>query len=1553
MKDDTSLAEVQELVRKGEVDVKETDCDGNNILHKVCSLNKQKSDIVEYLISVGATVNQVNSGGCTALIVCASKGYLDTLRVLLKNGACVNPHGAVKRGHDSAVLAAVKGGHEACVTELIKHRANIWYENDQQQNVFLLACSKGLTDTVKYCLEHGKASQIRGTYRHKSALIYACENGQLGCLRILLSDPKLDKTTSKNPYEGKHSLQNAIHVAAKHLHKDCVLELLDYGAQDDELVMIAVNNGWANVLRRCLNMMKDDKLQRSDREDRTVLMIACEKKQSGCLKVLLKSRKLSVAAIDHVSRQGFTALMYCAQNGFKKGLKLLLQYKASVDHVGYVAHGYYHHREYNKGNSALLLAAESKHEECVKILIDHGPDIWYQNNKGQNLLILACAQGLLDTVRYCLSKGSFLQVTDCDSEGNTALFHAYKGNKIECMKELLSSISEDLIKEILMVRETIRSREKLLHVVCKAKVERPDVVELLLSHATIVDTVDSEGYTPLMICAQKGHLETMKLLIKSGASLNTAYFSVRHSISFGFDCSGNTAVMMAAKGGHEECVLELIDKGADIWHLNSRGESLLSIATIQGLSGVVRKHLDTGKLNRKLSVMEINKALLEAVEHGQEECALEIIASGADIWYTNEKGRNTLMAAADSDLESIVKYCVSKGKPEYINRRDKDGMCALIIAIENENYDCARQIPKIENPTESEQKLFSDLLWTSVLHHQSDRISFLVSKGVSLDVKYRGNTALEICVQNGDIEMLQTLFSLGAVATNSQLDALVIQCVDRGKEECVSELISQGANITCTNKQGQTLLMIAAERGLLNIVRKCLEMGSETYVNMVDTRGRNAVICACESHQTASLKEIIESGKCSLDDCRTSAINVFSKYSFSEGLKLLKGDISKVDSVKHRQEMTINLGNVWRQDGLELSILAESGECYEQEILRRITDGENIWSTNEQGQNLLMVAVHKGLVNVVKQILTEVTFEQLHATDQNGNTAIMLACSNPNAYIRDDQSMECLAEILRSDIAFKTGDRRVENKYCDIDAEIYGNNKSLMHFVCSRDKDWPHMVEALIKKHASSHTYDVSGLTPLMVCARKGHLKSLTILLRANADPNARSKNLRTGPSHSIPALEDENSDEPSKKIKKIDPNATCRREQVTFPKKLHTVSIHSFPSPEVELNDSDMISEFSTGCIRRKGKDYIDTFNNTSIHLAAMAGHDSCVQQLIAHGADIWSYNSKGENLLMLASAQGLWKVVEYCLDHGSDDQINRLDINGNNAVIHACKRSPQINALNILLKNLKCSKQVNALSRDMDMTPLMLAAFHEAVGIMKLLLENGADPNQENVEGLTSIFVALGAIPGKCAPEEFFRSERCHPNIVTLLLEHGADVKHVCKESGESVLIVATANTAPLSIVEELLKRGANVNHTNKCGHTALQNASMQNREGVVKLLLRTGASLNNILQHENYRERWTSTQNFVYHLLAVAGLETDRSRQFLAAKDGVIPKLYDMCRIPARQHVMNSFPNSNLFCTIPRLVLPQKMKDFLLFDVNITENDAEDICVDLHMLDSGRFS
>ena len=82
-----------------------------------------------------------------------------------------------------------------------------------------------------------------------------------------------------------------------------------------------------------------------------------------------------------------------------------------------------------------------------------------------------------------------------------------------------------------------------------------------------------------------------------------------------------------------------------------------------------------------------------------------------------------------------------------------------------------------------------------------------------------------------------------------------------------------------------------------------------------------------------------------------------------------------------------------------------------------------------------------------------------------------------------------------------------------------------------------------------------------------------------------------------------------------------------------------------------------------------------------------------------------------------------------------------------------------------------------------------------------------------------------------------------------------------------------------------------------------------------------------------------NPIRKLLDLGGLNINKE-QSKEKPEGVVPRLYDLCRIPARQHVMNSFPNSNLFYTIPRLILPQKMKYFLLYDYDIDSTDDSDI-------------
>ena len=653
LNDDVSLEEVQELVRTGEVDVKETDCDGNNILHKICSLNTEKSDVVEYLISVGAAVNQVNSEGCTALIVCAGKGYLNTLRVLIKCGACVNPHGAVKQGHDSAVLGAVKNGHEKCVTELIKHGADIWYRNDEGEILLSLACKQGFANIVKYCLEHEHLDQINEPlrYRDKSPLMYACENGHIECLKLLLKNHKYgnkDKLLAEELYTEEFGGRiNLIILAAAKKHEECVLELMSHGAdifsknsRDENLLMIAASNGLEKVVKEYLKLLGNDKIEQCNGEGETVVMLACKHKRYHCLHELVKSGKCHHDMINKVSKLGFTALMLCAQNGFVEGLKLLIQQKAKVDTAVSVFDRYCGKERNEDENSALLLAAKSKNEESVKILIDHGADIWYKNKKGENLLMLACVQGMLDTVEYCLSHGSFLQTTACGGNSENAMFNAYKNYRPECVKILLSG---DQTK--------CGFGRNLLKCFCNAKVERPDIVELLLvSNNSMTDSVDNDGCTPLMVCAQKGHLETMKVLIKHGACMDFVQCRSETHPSFntGKDVRvRNTALLMAAEAKHEECVLELMNNGADIWYENNHGECLLTLASAIGLASFVKKCLSVQRsaIDKGVSLKEECEALDAAMRNNQEDCALHIINHDVDILSSHSRNESVLLVA--------------------------------------------------------------------------------------------------------------------------------------------------------------------------------------------------------------------------------------------------------------------------------------------------------------------------------------------------------------------------------------------------------------------------------------------------------------------------------------------------------------------------------------------------------------------------------------------------------------------------------------------------------------------------------------------------------------------------------------------------------------------------------------------------------------------------------------------------------------------------------------------------------------------------------------------
>jgi hypothetical protein len=124
---------------------------------------------------------------------------------------------------------------------------------------------------------------------------------------------------------------------------------------------------------------------------------------------------------------------------------------------------------------------------------------------------------------------------------------------------------------------------------------------------------------------------------------------------------------------------------------------------------------------------------------------------------------------------------------------------------------------------------------------------------------------------------------------------------------------------------------------------------------------------------------------------------------------------------------------------------------------------------------------------------------------------------------------------------------------------------------------------------------------------------------------------------------------------------------------------------------------------------------------------------------------------------------------------------------------------------------------------TPLGWAAVNGDRGIVKHLLDTGADIDSKNKDGRTPLSGA--AMKG-------------HEAVVKLLLEKGADIDS--KDKVDRTPLLWAAMNGHEAVVKLLLENGAEVDSKNKDGWTPLLWATENRHKAVVKLLLEKGANI-----------------------------------------------------------------------------------------------------------------
>uniref|UniRef100_A0A8D2F562 E3 ubiquitin-protein ligase MIB2 n=1 Tax=Theropithecus gelada TaxID=9565 RepID=A0A8D2F562_THEGE len=329
--------------------------------------------------------------------------------------------------------------------------------------------------------------------------------------------------------------------------------------------------------------------------------------------------------------QGRTALQVAAYLGQVDLVRLLLQARAGVDLPD------------DEGNTALHYAALGNQPEVGRVLLNAGCRADAINSTQSTALHVAVQRGFLEVVRALCEHGCDVNLPDAHSD--TPLHSAISaGTGASGIVEVLTEVPN------IDVTATNSQGFTLLHH-ASLKGHALAVRKILARARQLVDAKKEDGFTALHLAALNNHREVAQILIREGrCDVNVRNRKLQSPLH------------LAVQQAHVGLVPLLVDAGCSVNAEDEEGDTALHVAlqrhqllplVADGAGG------DPGPL-QLMSRLQASGLPGSAELTVGAAVACFLALEGADVSYTNHRGRSPLDLAAEGRVLKALQGCAQR-----------------------------------------------------------------------------------------------------------------------------------------------------------------------------------------------------------------------------------------------------------------------------------------------------------------------------------------------------------------------------------------------------------------------------------------------------------------------------------------------------------------------------------------------------------------------------------------------------------------------------------------------------------------------------------------------------------------------------------------------------------------------------------------------------------------------------------------------------------------------------------------------------------------------------